>query len=72
VFPFLLKLYAGSDYQAEISVRIAAGLPSSEHRLVQPLPPTGEGLECLKQNGLAFLRWASIWIMIRKICQNTV
>ena len=27
--------------------------------------------ECLNQNGLAFLRWASIRMMIRKLCQNT-
>jgi transposase len=26
--------------------------------------------ECLNQNGLAFLRWASIRMMIRKLCQN--
>jgi hypothetical protein len=26
--------------------------------------------ECLNQNGLVFLRWASIRIMIRRLCQN--
>ena len=26
--------------------------------------------ECLNRNGLAFLRWASIRIMIRRLCQN--
>ena len=26
--------------------------------------------ECLSDNGLAFLRWASIRLMVRKLCQN--
>lgn len=26
--------------------------------------------ECLNRNGLAFLRWASIRLMVRKLCQN--
>ena len=26
--------------------------------------------ECLNRNGLAFLRWASIRMMVRKLCQN--
>jgi transposase len=29
-----------------------------------------KGWECLNRNGLAFLRWASIRIMIRRLCQN--
>ncbi|MGH8337878.1 MAG: IS5 family transposase [Gammaproteobacteria bacterium] len=28
--------------------------------------------ECLNRNGLAFLRWASIRLMVRKLCQNTL
>ena len=28
--------------------------------------------ECLNRNGLAFLRWASIRFMLRKLCQNTI
>lgn len=28
--------------------------------------------ECLSRNGRAFLRWASIRIMLRRICQNTI
>ena len=28
--------------------------------------------ECLNRNGLAFLRWASIRIMLRKLCQTTI
>ena len=27
--------------------------------------------ECLNKNGLAFLRWASIRMMLRKLCQNS-
>ena len=27
--------------------------------------------ECLSQNGLAFLRWASIRLMLRKLCQTS-
>jgi transposase len=27
--------------------------------------------ECLNRNGLAFLRWASIRLMLRKLCQST-
>ena len=27
--------------------------------------------ECLNHNGLAFLRWASVRIMMRKLCQKT-
>jgi transposase len=27
--------------------------------------------ECLNRNGLAFLRWASIRLMLRKLCQTT-
>ncbi len=27
--------------------------------------------ECLNRNGLAFLRWASIRMMVRKLCQKT-
>jgi transposase len=26
--------------------------------------------ECLNRNGLAFLRWASIRMMVRKLCQS--
>ena len=28
--------------------------------------------ECLNRNALAFLRWASIRLMLRKLCQNTL
>lgn len=28
--------------------------------------------ECLNRNALAFLRWASIRLMVRKLCQNTI
>jgi transposase len=28
-----------------------------------------KGWECLNRNGLAFLRWASIRMMVRKLCQ---
>ena len=28
--------------------------------------------ECLSRNGLAFLHWASIRIMVRKLCQTTI
>ena len=28
--------------------------------------------ECLSQNGLAFLRWASIRLLLRKLCQAKV
>ncbi len=28
--------------------------------------------ECLNRNALAFLRWASIRLMLRKICQTTI
>ena len=28
--------------------------------------------ECLNQNALAFLRWASIRLMVRKLCQKTI
>ena len=28
--------------------------------------------ECLSANGLAFLRWASIRLMVRKLCQHTL
>ena len=28
--------------------------------------------ECLNRNALAFLRWASVRLMLRKICHNTV
>ncbi len=27
--------------------------------------------ECLNRNGLAFLRWASIRLMVRKLCQDS-
>jgi transposase len=27
--------------------------------------------ECLNRNGLAFLRWASVRLMLRKLCQNS-
>jgi transposase len=27
--------------------------------------------ECLNRNGLAFLRWASVRLMVRKLCQTT-
>ncbi len=27
--------------------------------------------ECLNRNALAFLRWASVGLMLRKLCQNT-
>jgi len=26
--------------------------------------------ECLSKNGLAFLRWASVRLMLRRLCQN--
>jgi transposase len=28
--------------------------------------------ECLNQNALAFLRWASIRLMLRKLCQKSI
>jgi len=28
--------------------------------------------ECLNRNALAFLRWASVRVMVRKLCQNTL
>jgi transposase len=28
--------------------------------------------ECLNRNALAFLRWASVRLMIRKLCQKTI
>jgi transposase len=28
--------------------------------------------ECLNRNGLAFLRWASIRLMVRKLCQTKI
>lgn len=28
--------------------------------------------ECLNRNGLAFLRWASVRLMLRKLCQTTI
>jgi transposase len=28
--------------------------------------------ECLNRNGLAFLRWASIRMMLRRLCQTTL
>ena len=28
--------------------------------------------ECLSRNGLAFLRWASVRVMVRKLCQTMV
>jgi transposase len=28
--------------------------------------------ECLNRNALAFLRWASVRLMLRKLCQNTI
>ena len=28
--------------------------------------------ECLNRNGLAFLRWASIRLMVRKLCQQAI
>jgi transposase len=28
--------------------------------------------ECLNRNGLAFLRWASIRLMVRKLCQKSI
>ena len=28
--------------------------------------------ECLNRNSLAFLRWASIRLMVRKLCQNNI
>jgi transposase len=28
--------------------------------------------ECLNRNALGFLRWASIRLMVRKLCQNTI
>jgi len=28
--------------------------------------------ECLNHNALAFLRWASIRLMLRKLCQNSI
>jgi transposase len=28
--------------------------------------------ECLNRNGLAFLRWASIRLMVRRLCQSSI
>jgi site-specific DNA recombinase len=40
------------------------------HRLAEPMPPPAKDWECLNRNGLAFLRWASIRLMVRKLCQT--
>jgi len=35
-------------------------------------PRLAKDWECLNRNALAFLRWASIRLMVRKLCQKTV
>src|ERR1700709_28086 len=34
-------------------------------------PRLAKDWECLNRNGLAFLRWASIRLMVRKLCQDS-
>jgi len=44
----------------------------THHRLAQPLPPLGQGLGVPQyRKALAFLRLASIRLMLRKFCQKT-
>jgi transposase len=96
LFPFLLKLYADSGYQApqfqrglkRVCEQINVGIVKrSDTGKFVVLPKRwiaertiawlnrcrrlAKDWECLKRNGLAFLRWASVRLMVRKLCQNS-
>src|SRR3954467_2855479 len=96
LYPFLLKLYADSNYQdpkLQAGLRAVCGQVNLEivrrsdrHKFVV-LPKRwiveltiawlnrcrrlAEDWECLNRTGLAFLRWASVRLMLRRLCQTT-
>ena len=97
LFPFLLKLYAGSGDQGpkfqhglsgvcqqvnvEIVKRSGVGrfvvLPKRwiVERTIAWLNRCrrlAKDWECLNRTALAFLRWASIRLMVRKLCQSSI
>ena len=43
----------------------------THHRLAQPLPPAAKDWENLNRNALAFIKLASIRLMLRKLCNPT-
>ncbi len=86
LFPFLLKLYADSGYQGpkfqtglkrvcrqtnlEIVKRSDVG-----KFIVLPkrwIVERTKDWECFNRNALAFLRWPSIRLMLRKLCQKII
>jgi transposase len=87
MFPFLLKLYADGGYQgpqfqqgwkrvcADINVEIVLPKRWLVERTIAWLNRCrrlAKDWECLNRNSLAFLRWASIRLMVRRLCQGTV
>jgi hypothetical protein len=64
-FPFLAKLFANSAYAGSIfHTALGKSYPTSKPKL----PPTGQGWENLNRSALAFLKLASIRLMLRKLC----
>ena len=56
-------------------LRYPSDLTDAEWALITPLNRCrrlAKDWECLNQNGLAFLRWASIRLMVRTLCQKTL
>ncbi len=98
LFPFLIKLYAGGDYQGpqfqagvkaalrQVSVTIVKRSDAAKRFVVLPkrwivertigwlnrCRRLAKDWECLNCNALAFLRWASVRIMVRGLCQTRI
>ena len=79
LYPFLLKLYAdggyaGPQFQAglrralrQVEVEIVKRTIAWLNRCRRP----AKDWECLNRNALAFLRWASVRLMVRRLCQTS-
>jgi len=65
----------GRDHQAVDQVKAFVVLPKrwivERPRLARPLPTVAKDWECLNCKALAFLRLASIRLMLRKLCNPT-
>jgi hypothetical protein len=42
----------------------------THHRLAEPVQAAEQGLGVPERNALAFLRWASVRLMLRRLCQT--
>jgi hypothetical protein len=69
-YPRLLKLYADGGYQGP---KFSKALKKIRRKIdveIVKRSDIAKDWECISRNGLAFLRWASARLMLRKLCKG--